>query len=186
MSNVKKFPSKIAYEIKIQLLDIKPPIWRKILVDSNITLPKLHLVIQGSMGWTDTHLHQFIIGREIYCEPSDDVFYDFTDYRKVKLNDVLRKPKDKIIYEYDFGDGWQHSVVLEKILDETVIKVPICLGGKRNCPPEDCGGPPGYEDLLKIISDPKHKEYYDMMDWLGDDFDPEYFDTEEVNEILKA
>jgi hypothetical protein len=136
------------------------------------------------MGWKNCHLHQFIKGREIYSEPSDDIFYDYTAYRKVKLKEVLKKPKDKIVYEYDFGDGWEHSVILEKIIEDKIVKHPICTGGKRNCPPEDCGGIPGYENLLEAISDPNHEEHEELIDWLGDDFDPDYFNVDEVNEIF--
>ena len=101
------------------------------------------------------------------------------------MNQIFSEEKQSIKYEYDFGDGWEHKIILEKVLKNQVQKYPICLDGKRNCPPEDCSGPFGYEDLLKIISDPKSEEYDEMIEWLGDEFDPEYFDLEYINELLK-
>ena len=93
---------------------------------------------------------------------------------------------DSCFYDYDFGDSWRHKIVLEKILHfDKEQKYPVCIKGKRNCPPEDCGGIWGYYDLLEIIKNPKHPDYESMMDWLGDDFDPEYLDFEEINELLQ-
>jgi len=173
------------YQLKISLNNIKPPIWRRFVVESNIKLPDLHKVIQTIMGWTNSHLHQFIIDGKYYSEPDEDSFTECIDYRKIKLAQVLSSEKQTITYVYDFGDGWEHKLVLEEILQNHSQKSPACLAGKRSCPPEDCGGPYGYEDLLKVISDPKNEEYNEMIEWLGDDFDPEYIDIEEINEMLK-
>ena len=173
------------YQLKISLNNIKPPIWRRVIVDSNITLPNLHKIIQTVMGWTNSHLHQFVKDDKYYSAPDKESFMEYIDYRKIKLNQILTKEKQNFIYEYDFGDGWEHKIILEKILDTYNQKKPICIEGERNCPPEDCGGAFGYEDLLKIISDPNNDGYEEMNEWLGSEFDPEYFDLKVVNELLK-
>jgi len=179
------------YQIQIALKECKPKIWRRLLIPSNLLLSDLHKIIQTAMGWTNTHLHQFIKNRTYYTVKmeGDDMWdeMDNVDYKKMKISDLLTKEKERISYEYDFGDGWQHEVILEKMLpvDDT-IKYPICLTGKMNCPPEDCGGVWGYENMLEILKQPKHEEYEELVEWLGDDdFDPEYFDKEEVNELLR-
>jgi len=107
-------------------------------------------------------------------------------YEKVKVTDVLSQEKDKIVYEYDFGDSWEHEVVLEKILPwDDKFKGPTCLTGKMSCPPEDCGGVWGYADMLEAIQDPEHEEHENYIEWLGEDFDPRYFDKSEINQALK-
>ncbi len=156
---------------------------------SDIGLADLHWVFQVAMGWTNSHLHQFVSGRTLYGMQDDDLGMgldlDVEDENEYKLSELLRKEKDSLRYEYDFGDGWDHKVVLEKILpDDGSIRLPSCVKGKRACPPEDCGGIWGYEGLLETIKDPSHPEYGETLEWLGDDFDPERFDLEEVNGIL--
>lgn len=173
------------YQLKISLDNVKPLIWRRFLVKSDIKLPDLHKVIQTVMGWTNSHLHQFIIGGKFYSEPDEESFTEYVDYRKTRLNQVLTGEKQSIKYEYDFGDGWEHKIVLEKVLSEHAGRYPVCLDGKRNRPPEDCGGPSGYEDLLKVISNPEDEEYDEMMEWLGPGFDPEYIDIKEINKMLR-
>ncbi|MDX9800241.1 MAG: plasmid pRiA4b ORF-3 family protein [Spirochaetia bacterium] len=144
-----------------------------------------HNVLQTVMGWTNTHLHQFIIAGKFYTAPDDESYLEYIDYRKVKLNQVLSGEEESIIYEYDFGDEWEHKIVLEKILQNHIQKYPSCLTGKRTCPPEDCGGPYGYKDLIKVISDKNNEKYAEMIEWLGENFDPEYINIEEINEMLK-
>jgi hypothetical protein len=119
----------------------------------------------------------------------DDMWEDMNsvDYKKMKIFDLLTVEKEKIIYEYDFGDGWEHEIILEKILPvDKKLKYPICLAGKMNCPPEDCGGVWGYAEMIEILKQPKHEEYENIIEWLGDELDPEYFDKEEVNEYLQT
>ncbi|MCD6578893.1 plasmid pRiA4b ORF-3 family protein [bacterium] len=175
------------YQIKIKLANIKPPIWRKILVNSDILLPNLHKIIQTVMGWMNLHLHDFRVGKKYYGEIDEEDIIDVIDYSNVHLNKVMRKVKDHIVYMYDFGDGWEHKITLEKILEPEVKKYyPVCITGKRGCPPEDCGGSGGYENLLKILKDPKHPEYEDYKEWVGDYFFPEEFDIQTVNELLKS
>jgi hypothetical protein len=137
------------------------------------------------MGWENSHLHQFIKNKEFYCDFSEDDDFDVIDYRKIKLSAMLKKEKDTFMYEYDFGDSWTHNILLEKILPvDSNTKYPVCIAGKMNCPPEDCGGVWGYSDLLEILKDPKHEEYESYIEWLGDDFDPNEFDLEEINKIF--
>ena len=186
MTNVKQLRSKHSYQLKITLNYTKPPVWRRFIVDSDIKLPDLHKVIQTVMGWYNSHLHQFLINEDYYSLPDDEFESDSIDYRKVKLDRVITAPKQKFSYEYDFGDGWEHTIVLEKILPkEMQAKHPVCIDGKRNCPPEDCGGIPGYEDLCDIMQKPKSKNYREMIEWLGEVYDPEKFDLESINDMLK-
>ncbi len=173
------------YQLKITLRDSKPPIWRRFSVPESITLPKLHDVIQTVMGWTDSHLHEFIAGRVSYGVPDPEFSSGSMNEARVRINQLLDQEKQKMLYLYDFGDGWEHIIELEKIIrgDKNSSK-PRCIAGKRACPPEDCGGIYGYYDLLEAIKDPDHPEHENMMEWLCGDIDPEFFDIEEVNEIL--
>lgn len=176
------------YQIKVTLNDSKPPIWRRILVENTTTLSKLHTILQTVMGWTDSHLHHFIIDDEFYGEPSDDEFgiVETKNEARFKLNQFVSRAEFRFRYEYDFGDSWLHDLVVEKILPaEKGAQYPVCIAGKRACPPEDVGGVWGYEDFLKVIVNPKDPQYEDMMEWLGVKFDPERFNLEYVNEGLR-
>ena len=176
---------KNIYQIKISLIGAKPPIWRTVLVPSDLKLAAFHDVIQVAMGWTDSHLHQFIANQVFYGIPDDDFELEMEDETKYKLSQLLKKEKESLIYEYDFGDSWEHKILLEKILPfDTKTALPVCIKGKRACPPEDCGGIWGYEELLETISNPKHPDHENMLEWLGGEFDPEEFDLEEINEDL--
>ena len=173
---------KNSYQIKISLIGAKPPIWRTVLVPSTLKLAAFHDVIQVAMGWTDSHLHQFIANNVFYGISDDDFELKMEDESKFKLSQLLKKEKESIIYEYDFGDSWEHKILLEKILPfDTKMALPVCIKGKRACPPEDCGGIWGYEELLEAISNPKHRDYENMLEWLGGEFDPEEFNLEEIN-----
>ncbi len=180
----------MTYRIQISLMGSKPRIWRRILVSSDLLLPDFHKVIQTTMGWTDSHLHQFVKNRTFYSPKNEeDDFWEemnYIDYSKIIISDLLKKEKDRITYEYDFGDSWHHDIILEKIEDNVTAKKPSCLTGKNNCPPEDCGGVWGYSDILKIIKNPKHEEYEEYIEWLGEEFDPKYFDKKEINRRLKT
>ena len=148
------------YQLKITLSDIRPPIWRRVVVSSATSLETLHLILQITMGWTNSHLHQFIIGKQRYGVPDPDFEDGMNDQACIKLNQLLKKEKDRIIYEYDFGDGWQHTVTLEKILPfEPKAVLPECIKGKRACPPEDVGGPWGYFDFLEAYSNQHHEQH---------------------------
>ncbi len=184
-------PLRQLFQLKVTLKHIQPPIWRRLLVDSRITLDALHSVIQISMGWQNCHLHHFIDRQNTIYEPvdEDNVEFsnpDFIDESLILLNEVLIQEKDWISYEYDFGDGWEHKIVLEKILPIEKNQLPVsCIKGKRACPPEDCGGPWGYQSLLQAMAEPDRPEHAELLEWLEDDLeDPEYFSTAETNAVL--
>jgi hypothetical protein len=178
--------SKKIYQIQIALKGSKPKIWRRILIDSDILLVDFHRIIQTTMGWTNSHLHVFSDGIEEYSPKEFEVEYA-KDSRTVRLDKILKEENSTINYEYDFGDGWEHIIKLEKILTPNdKLQTPQCIAGKRNCPPEDCGGIWGYSDMLEILKQPEHKEYESYIEWLGDDFDPEYFNKDAINEMLKG
>jgi hypothetical protein len=173
------------YQIKVSLNGVRPPIWRRLLVPGSISLKELHDVLQVAIGWTDSHLHQFVARGTLYGQPDPGFGRGCVNEKGVRLDVVLQAEKDAMIYEYDFGDGWQHKVVLEKILGSAVDGVaPSCAAGARACPPEDCGGVWGYANLLKIFSDASHPEHDEMLEWLGDRFEPERFDIAEANRKL--
>jgi len=200
-----KFPAKLkkmdnpaqakalatSYQFKITLLYCKPPIWRRIQVPGNLTLSRLHDVIQLCMGWTDSHLHRFVIGDHFYGPADLDDDWSETknfDERKFKLYDLEADMRRRFMYEYDFGDSWLHKIRIEKVIapGEKNPGHPVLLAGERACPPEDIGGPPGYEDFLDAISDSENEEHEDVLDWYGsDDYDPEYFEADAINKILK-
>lgn len=186
-------PSHI-FQLKIVLEGSKPSIWRRIAVSSEATFFDLHAAIQDAFGWEGGHLHQFFLGNPqkrgplpqtigwpdpVWGEPND------LDEREEHLSKHLKKPKDAVWYEYDFGDSWMHSVTLEAISDpEPRKKYPELLGGAGACPWEDCGGLGGYYDMLEAIADPKHPEHDGIVEWTGienpADFDPKYFDPASV------
>lgn len=177
------------YQIKVTLLDSSPPIWRRLLVPAGLTLEQLHHVLQAAMGWEDDHLHEFSSGSRRFGRPNpDDRFMgvsDAEDERTVQLFTVLRRVGAKMLYTYDFGDGWEHGIVLEKRLPvDPAMTYPVCTDGRRACPPEDCGGIGGFYDLLDAISDPSHDRHEEQRDWLGDDFDPEAFSIDNVNRMI--
>ncbi|MBN1995427.1 MAG: DUF1186 domain-containing protein [Anaerolineae bacterium] len=174
------------YQIKVTLKDSKPPIWRRIQVRADTKLNQLHLILQVIMGWADYHLHQFVVGETYFGEPHPDDWHEVNDERKVTLSQIVPREGFKFIYEYDFGDDWRHELLIEKILPpEPGVEYPLCLKGKRAGPPEDVGGVWGYDDFLAAIKDPHHDEHQDMLEWVGGEFDPEAFDPDEVNAVLR-
>lgn len=182
----KKFAQ--VYQFKITLQGIRPPIWRRIQVPATYTFWDLHVAIQDVMGWLDYHLHEFEI-----LNPSTGSIVSIglpdEDFGKrvllgwnQKIADYFTMENPSADYMYDFGDGWIHRVQLEKILPrEQNVNYPVCIKGKRACPPEDCGGVGGYENFLEIINNPEHDEYEEMLEWVGGAFNPEHFDSREVN-----
>lgn len=152
----------------------------------DILLVDFHRIIQTTMGWTNSHLHLFFDGLNEYA-PMEFEIEGAIDSRKVKLNKILKEEKAKILYEYDFGDGWEHDIILEKIVPNAEGQhLPLCLTGKNNCPPEDVGGVWGYAEMLEILENKDHEEYEEYLEWLGGEFDPKYFDKTMVNELLKS
>lgn len=175
------------YQLKVELVESKPLIWRKILVHDQTLLPEFHHILQTTMGWDNAHLHQFSNRNIIYSPPDEYNELPYTDYRKIKLNKLLKHINDHIVYEYDFGDGWEHEIVLEEVLNKESPQIyPLCIDGKNACPPEDCGGIGGYQNLLTILSNPAHQEYDEWIEWLGGEFDPKVFNIEEVNKMLHS
>lgn len=175
------------YQFKITLKGIRPPIWRRFQVKSHIRFLDLHRIIQEVMGWEDAHLHQFFIGGYHLTDRDtiEEGGYGDGDVAKIWLDKFVGQEGQKFVYEYDFGDGWAHQLVLEKVLEpEAGATYPRCLTGKRACPPEDCGGIWGYQELLEVLQDPENPEREDMLEWLGGEFDPEEFDPTWVNEVL--
>ncbi|ACR78816.1 plasmid pRiA4b ORF-3 family protein [Kosmotoga olearia] len=176
------------YQFKITLKGIKPPIWRRIQVPETYTFWDLHVAIQDAMGWLDYHLHEFEIinpstGLKVNIGiPDEDFGRDVLPGWKQKIADYFSMENPKANYTYDFGDNWEHKIELEKILPrEKGVTYPVCIKGKRACPPEDCGGVWGYEELLEAIKDPAHERHEELLEWLGEDFDPEHFDVNEVS-----
>lgn len=179
-------PSDPIYQIKITLRGSKPPIWRRVLVPGHFTLYKLHQVIQMAMGWTNSHLHQFIIDGQYYSIPSPEDWSPVIDERRHSLSKIVPNGKRKFVYEYDFGDSWEHEIVIEKILSpEADVKYPVCHKGKRACPPEDVGGIWGYASFVEAIHDPHHEEHDSYLTWIGGAFDPEAFNLDEINQALR-
>lgn len=175
------------YQIKVTLEGSKPPIWRRLQVPGDTTLGELHDIIQIAMGWTDSHLHQFIVDGTYYGmpDPDWDDLHQTLDEGRFRLDQIATQEGDKFRYEYDFGDSWLHQVLVEKITPPDPEQVyPICIKGRRACPPEDVGGVWGYEEFLEAIRDPKHPEHEEYLGWIGGPFDPKAFDLEETNDFL--
>jgi hypothetical protein len=174
------------YQIKVTLKGSKPPIWRRMQITSETTLVQLHRILQRVMGWEGSHLYQFVTGGIAYGDPSMLGEWDAEDARTVTLAALMRSGKSKLPYEYDFGESWEHELLVEKILPlDEGKRYPVCLTGKRACPPEDCGGVWGYVSFLEAIHDPEHPEQEEMLEWIGGAFDPEAFNRDEVNVALR-
>ncbi|MBL8776863.1 MAG: plasmid pRiA4b ORF-3 family protein [Acidimicrobiales bacterium] len=181
------------FQLKVTLLGIKPPVWRRVLVDGASTLDQVHEVIQAAFGWWNYHLHEFEVGDDRYGVPDEDYNpeYDFgpptIDEGLVRLDSVAGEGS-KFDYAYDFGDDWRHRIVVEKVLPAdggAPVTVPACVDGRRACPPEDCGGPWGYEELLAILADPSHPEHTERLEWLGRPFDPDAFEAGDFETNLR-
>jgi hypothetical protein len=180
--------SVTAAQLKLSLRGVsKPPVWRRLLVPAEMRLDRLHDVIQTAMGWTDTHLHVFTTAAGDYGIPDPEL--GFRNERSARLAQFLTQPGDGIRYAYDFGDGWEHDIVLEELRGtDPGERTRTCLAGKGACPPEDCGGPWGYADLKKALADPRHEDHEQMLDRLGldcaEEFDPTACDIVEINDVL--
>jgi hypothetical protein len=173
------------YQLKLTLRDSHPAIWRRIQVPDTILLPHLHGVLQLAMGWTNSHLHSFQVGELSFAEPSPDDDFPVIDYSSVQLNQVAPAVADSLVYIYDFGDDWEHDIVVEKVLPgDTGTHNLSCLDGQRACPPEDVGGVWGYADFVKAIRNPRHPEHTDMLEWVGGAFDPDKLDLPGINRML--
>ncbi len=179
------------YQFKVTLLGSNPPIWRRIQVE-NCTLEKLHEYLQIVMGWTNSHMHHFRVEDRLYGDPAllEMTFGElkYADSTRTKLSDILPEHGRRFafLYEYDFGDSWEHEILFEKaVVPEPKAKYPRCLEGERACPPEDVGGVWGYADFLEAMADPKHENHRDMKEWIGGKFDPDKFSVVAVNRELR-
>jgi len=186
-------------QLRIELRYTAPMIWRRVLVPETITLVQLHAVIQESMEWSNSHLHEFEIAGLRYgmTDSEWDVDPELINEERKKLLKVLGDQK-QFDYLYDFGDSWLHRITLEKRLPmieqitlDNIIpgiepqRYAMCVDGENACPPEDVGGVPGYHKFLDVISNPDHEEYDEMIEWCGGSFDPEFFDIDTANTNLK-
>jgi len=175
------------YQLKVTLLEVEPPVWRHFQVLGENTLYDLHCVLQVVMGWQECHLHEFIIGDARYSTLYGEMDHTegVVEDQLVTLAEVAQQEGMKFAYAYDFGDDWKHEILVQKILEpEPKGTYPVCLGGERACPPEDCGGAWGYEEFLEAIRDPKHEDHDSLLEWVGGAFDPEAFDLKAVNRDL--
>lgn len=176
-----------SYQLKVTLRGSRPPVWRRFEAPGDVPLYQLHRILQIVMGWTDSHLHQFRRGKVLYGESDPEFGVRRQNERKVRLQDVLREAKDRMVYEYDFGDGWEHEVVLERVTSPRPgVQCPRVLAGRGACSPEDVGGVWGYYEFLEAIGNPKHPDHENMVAWCGGAFDPDAFDVDEINRFLRA
>lgn len=176
-------PANAVYQLKISLEGSRPPIWRRVLVPGEFTLADLHHVVQIVMGWESYHMHRFEAGGVNYGEPDPNL--EFVNDAAVTLLQLFKRPKFKFRYEYDFGDSWRHTLVVEKIMEpQAGEEYPMCLAGKQACPPEDVGGVWGYYSFLEAMDDARHPEHKRMREWYGRKFDPDKFDLDAVNRKL--
>lgn len=173
------------FQLKISLAHVKPAVWRRIVVAASDTLADLHMVIQDAMGWYDSHLHMFFIDGAEYGVRDEHGDFDVLDENRYKLSRVLSEGQ-KFRYVYDFGDDWVHEIKVEKVRAAGKDEVlPACLAGKNACPPEDCGGPYGYPELIAALSNPEHESHDELSEWAGE-FDPMAFDLDLINQRLQG
>lgn len=173
------------FRLKISLKHITPTIWRRIEVP-DCTLWDLHAIIQLCMPWANYHMWDFAVTRDERYGPDDDAEMEYRDAGRVELSQLAKRGVKKIAYMYDYGDSWDHLVTFEKpVARDPIAKYPRCIAGARACPPEDCGGFPGYDYLLEILANPKHEDYAERVEWLGGVYDPEAFDIGATNVALQ-
>ena len=185
----------IAYQLRIELRDFKPAIYRDVLVAPATPLPKLHKLIQAAMGWEDAHMHGFakpLKNERYYRVPASHRFEKSDDFgwgerpnseARFKLHDLVQEPKDKLLYLYDFGDDWEHLITLKAVV-ETNLTLPHLLKAQQGCPPEDCGGPPGAEYWASVWHD-KHHEEHDVALHMFGDKEPGWLDFEALQKAVK-
>jgi Plasmid pRiA4b ORF-3-like protein len=188
VAQAQRTPGKTAIQLRISLKHHTPTIWRRLVVPGEIKLSKLHAIFQAAMGWEDYHLHQFQIGEQVYGVPDDefdDDEFDDIDEDTVLFSEVITAPM-RFSYQYDFGDNWEHEVVVEAMESvPLVLKFATCTDGQRACPPEDCGGTGGFGELVEAITDPTNEEHVEYLDWVGRPFDPEAFSVAATNAALQ-
>lgn len=178
------------YQLTITLDEIEPPIWRTVLVPGDCTLGMHHHVIMAAFGWSNSHLHQFMVGDTRYGDPAhelDEYGEPFEDETTQRLASLVHGPLTTFHHEYDFGDGLRHRIEVKFAVDgdDRYHGYPVCVTGERACPPEDCGLPYGYVELLEALKDRKHPDHERLLRWVGGKWDPEAFDLDAVNSSLK-
>ena len=174
-------PGQVVFQLRVVLEEVRPVVWRRLLVPGGARLPRFHEMLQVALGWTDSHLHQFRIEEVLWGMHFDDWPDEELDEATVTVVGALGATR-RFFYDYDFGDGWGHEVVVEdRWSGGRGLKHAVCLAGERSCPPEDVGGPSGYADLLAVLADPSDAEHAQMVMWSGGDFDPGRFDLIGVN-----
>jgi len=179
--------NKTIRQLKVTLRQVKPPAWRRIEVESDLTLGELSPVLESAMGWMGGHLHVFDVGGARYGTPDPDWGTDDLDENRFRLGDMLPKVGMKMRWNYDFGDGWEHDVLVEAIsLPQRGHEYPACVAGRRACSSEDCGGPWSYTGLLEAVANPDHPEHEELRCWLPPGFDPARFDLEETNAAMRS
>ena len=180
--------TRTLYQVKVALLGVSPPLWRRLLVSSKMKLGTFHAVLQGAFGWQGHHLHEFEADDEIWGSRATEPNEAFGDENKIMIGRVLREVGESLLYTYDFGDDWRHKVTLERVIPDGWVVFPdaSCLTGRRGCPPDDCGGPGGYAEFLRVLRDKNHEEYAERWEWVGQEFDSERFDLVAINETLKT
>ncbi len=171
------------YLLRIKLDEVNPEIWREFVVPAGITLDRLHDVIQTVMGWTDSHLYEFIIGKKHYAESAEGHELEAGKYR---LGDLVKQKGRDFDYRYDFGDNWLHEIVIEdnRYAHPPIVSEIECLDGARACPIENIGGVLGHKEFCEALNDPNHEEHEGLMEWYGDTYDSELFDKGEINDGL--
>jgi pRiA4b ORF-3-like protein len=175
----------LLYEIKIQLRYINPPVYRILRIPSRTSLLKFHKLLQRSMGWKNYHAYLFEVEWKRYGEHPEQWDFEVFDFHAITLEKIFSGGTKSLIYDYDMGDGWRHDIELLGTLEVEGKEEPACIAGARACPPEDCGGTPGYENLLETLADPMHEEHDELLEWIGGKYDPEKFDLEAVDRALK-
>jgi len=174
------------HRLKVTLREVRPPVWRRIEVSSDVTLGQLAALLEAAMGWESYHLHAFEVAGATYGMADVDPPPDELDEAGYRLSEVLSSAGSKMRWRYDFGDNWEHDVVVEAVgPPEPGVEYPVCLAGRRACPPEDCGGTWGYGELLQLLADPTLEDPEGRREWLGPDFDPAYFDPAEATAAMR-
>jgi Plasmid pRiA4b ORF-3-like protein len=184
--------------LRIELKDVEPLVWRRVLVSNQWTLSSLHHYLQWVIGWTDTHAHEFQVGAGVVAPEwwiaevgLDEHSHHYRDERSVSVAAVASElgMRGEIEYRYDMGDGWRHRIIIESLPStwkDQSPPLPVCIAGENACPPEDCGGPHGYLMFLEILADRKHEQHEDMVRWIGGVFDPKGFDLNRINRDFKG
>jgi len=179
------FVDEQIYQIKVTLRGTRPQIWRRLQVWGDTTLLQLHRILQVAMGWTDSHLHQYRRGSTYYGTRDPEFGVERESERSTRLGDVLARPRDRMVYEYDFGDSWEHDVILEKIVPVSPgLRYPLTLAGRGACPPEDVGGVGGFYHFLEALGNSQHPDHADMVEWWGETFNVEFLDLDDINRAL--